>query len=35
MAEAWPDALILDVNLPDLTGWDVLRRLTRGRPRSS
>ena len=24
----FPDALILDVNLPDLTGWDVLRRLT-------
>ncbi|HEX5480761.1 MAG TPA: response regulator [Dehalococcoidia bacterium] len=23
-----PDALILDINLPDLTGWDVLRRLT-------
>lgn len=28
MAEAWPDVLILDVNLPDQTGWDVLRRLT-------
>jgi DNA-binding response OmpR family regulator len=28
MAEAWPDVLILDVNLPDLTGWDVLRRLS-------
>jgi len=28
MAEAWPDVLILDVNLPDMTGWDVLRRLT-------
>lgn len=27
MTEAWPDALILDVNLPDMTGWDVLRRL--------
>ena len=25
---ALPDALIVDVNLPDLTGWDVLRRLT-------
>jgi two-component system OmpR family response regulator len=28
MAEEWPDVLILDVNLPDMTGWDVLRRLT-------
>ena len=28
MAESWPDALILDVNLPDMTGWDVLRRLS-------
>ena len=28
IAAAVPDALILDVNLPDLTGWDVLRRLT-------
>jgi DNA-binding response OmpR family regulator len=28
MAERWPDAVILDVNLPDLTGWDVLRRLS-------
>lgn len=28
MAETWPDAMILDVNLPDLTGWDVLRRLS-------
>jgi DNA-binding response OmpR family regulator len=27
MAESWPDALVLDVNLPDMTGWDVLRRL--------
>jgi DNA-binding response OmpR family regulator len=27
MAERWPDVLILDVNLPDMTGWDVLRRL--------
>ncbi len=22
-----PDVLLLDVNLPDMTGWDVLRRL--------
>ena len=35
MAERWPDALILDVNLPDLTGWEILRRLTRGRPRAA
>jgi DNA-binding response OmpR family regulator len=28
MAETWPDVLILDVNLPDLTGWEILRRLT-------
>lgn len=28
MAETWPEALLLDVNLPDLTGWDVLRRLS-------
>ena len=27
MAEEWPEALVLDVNLPDGTGWDVLRRL--------
>lgn len=25
LAESWPDALILDVNLPDRTGWDILR----------
>ncbi|MDE3094765.1 MAG: response regulator [Chloroflexota bacterium] len=28
MEERWPDVLILDVNLPDLTGWEILRRLT-------
>jgi DNA-binding response OmpR family regulator len=28
MAQEWPDALILDVNLPDLTGWEILRRLS-------
>ncbi len=28
MAEHWPDAIVLDVNLPDMTGWDVLRHLT-------
>jgi DNA-binding response OmpR family regulator len=28
MAHAWPDVLILDVNLPDMTGWDILRGLS-------
>ena len=28
MASAWPDTLILDVNLLGDTGWDVLRRLS-------
>src|SRR5690349_15951933 len=28
MTEAWPDTLVLDVNLPDHTGWEILRRLT-------
>jgi DNA-binding response OmpR family regulator len=23
-----PDVIVLDVNLPDMTGWDVLRRLS-------
>ncbi len=27
MAEEWPDALLLDINLPDDSGWEVLRRL--------
>jgi two-component system response regulator VicR len=27
MAEDWPEALVLDVNLPDLSAWEVLRRL--------
>ena len=27
MAEDWPDGLVLDINLPDDTGWEVLRRL--------
>jgi len=28
MEAAWPDVLILDINLPDHTGWDLLRRIT-------
>jgi DNA-binding response OmpR family regulator len=28
MSQVWPEALILDVNLPDLTGWEILRRLS-------
>jgi DNA-binding response OmpR family regulator len=27
MAEEWPEGLILDINLPDDTGWEVLRKL--------
>ncbi len=27
LTEEVPDVLLLDVNLPDLTGWEVLRRL--------
>jgi DNA-binding response OmpR family regulator len=27
MAEDWPDGLVLDINLPDDTGWEVLRKL--------
>lgn len=27
MTEQRPEVLVLDVNLPDMTGWDVLRRL--------
>lgn len=27
MMDSWPDVLVLDINLPDMTGWDVLRRL--------
>jgi len=28
LTEAVPDVLVLDINLPDLTGWEVLRRLS-------
>ncbi|MBI2764650.1 MAG: response regulator transcription factor [Chloroflexi bacterium] len=27
LTEAVPDVMVLDINLPDLTGWEVLRRL--------
>jgi DNA-binding response OmpR family regulator len=27
LAEDWPDALVLDIDLPDENGWDVLRRI--------
>lgn len=28
LVEAVPDVLLLDINLPDLTGWELLRRLS-------
>jgi DNA-binding response OmpR family regulator len=28
LAERVPDIMLLDINLPDLTGWEVLRRLS-------
>lgn len=28
ITEDVPDVLVLDINLPDLTGWEVLRRLS-------
>lgn len=27
MLEDWPDVLVMDVNLPDYSAWEVLRRL--------
>jgi DNA-binding response OmpR family regulator len=27
MVEEWPDVVVLDVNLPDYSAWEVLRRL--------
>jgi DNA-binding response OmpR family regulator len=27
MTAEWPDVLVVDVNLPDFSGWEVLRRL--------
>jgi DNA-binding response OmpR family regulator len=29
LATGWPDLLLLDLNLPDQTGWEVLRELKR------
>ena len=28
LTEDWPDSVVLDINLPDDSGWDVLRRLS-------
>lgn len=28
LTEALPDVFVLDINLPDITGWEVLRRLS-------
>jgi CheY-like chemotaxis protein len=28
ITEGVPDVMLLDINLPDLTGWEVLRRLS-------
>ena len=28
LTEAVPNVLVLDINLPDITGWEVLRRLS-------
>lgn len=28
LAEEAPDVMLLDINLPDLTGWEVLRRMS-------
>jgi DNA-binding response OmpR family regulator len=32
LTRAQPDVLVLDVNLPDLTGWDIVRRLSESGP---
>jgi two-component system response regulator MprA len=28
LTEAVPDVMLLDINLPDITGWEVLRRMS-------
>jgi DNA-binding response OmpR family regulator len=28
LTESVPDVLVLDINLPDITGWEVMRRLS-------
>jgi DNA-binding response OmpR family regulator len=30
LAESLPDVMLLDINLPDVTGWELLRRLSPG-----
>ena len=34
MLDVWPDVLLLDISLPDASGWDVLRRF-QGDPRNT
>ncbi len=29
MAERWPEVVVLDINLPDHSGWEILRRLSK------
>ncbi len=29
LTEAVPDVLVLDINLPDITGWELLRRMSK------
>ena len=33
LTSEWPDTLILDVNLPDFSAWEVLRRIGPGQDR--
>jgi DNA-binding response OmpR family regulator len=30
MVEEWPDVLLMDVNLPDFSAWEILRRIDEG-----